>query len=269
VTIRAILFDAAGTLIYLPRGVGWHYREVAGRHGVELDEKRVGVAFGAAFKAAGPRVVTEGGVAVPLDGRGRLRDANQDSPARQPPLFPSSSSAIGVPRVPRSDDDKLWWRALVLQVLAACGQEPADAVYDGLFEELYAHFAEPGVWALYPEAVAVLEALHGQYRLGVVSNFDRRLYPVLEHLGMRRYFEAIVISSELGVDKPDGRIFAAALSALGAAPGETVHAGDDPEQDWRAAENAGLHVYRVDRPARGLEGLPEYVRSLTSPRSSP
>lgn len=220
------MFDAAGTLIYLPRGVGWHYREVAARHGIEVDERRLAAAFGTAFKAAGPRV------------------------------------GIAAPGVSSPDDDKLWWRALVRRVLAACGKEPEDAVFEGMFEELYARFAEPGVWALYPEAEAVIKALHGRYRLGVVSNFDRRLYPVLDHLGARRCFETIVISSEMGVDKPDGRIFTAALEALGVAPRETVHAGDDPEQDWRAAEASGLHVYRVDRPARGLEGLPDYVRQL-------
>jgi len=221
--IRAILFDAAGTLIHLPRGVGWHYREIAARHGLELEEKRVGAAFGAAFRAAGPRVATG---------------------------------------VSRPDDDKGWWRALVRRLLAACDQEPDEALFDGMFEELYAHFAEPGVWALYPDAAAVLEALHARYRLGVVSNFDRRLYPVLEQLGVRRYFKTIAISSEMGVDKPDARIFAAALSALGVAPGETVLAGDDPEHDWRGGEAAGLHVYRVDRPGRTLEGLPGYVGGL-------
>jgi putative hydrolase of the HAD superfamily len=256
--IRAILFDAAGTLIYLPRGVGWHYREIAARHGMELDENGLGAAFGAAFKAAGPRVASATGAGDaknPQGGRvmGQLEGGRVQIGSATPPPAPVLSSP---------DDDKGWWRALVRRVLAACGEEPEEPVFEPMFEELYAHFAEPGVWALYPEAAAVLEALHGKYRLGVASNFDRRLYPVLEHLGVRRFFEAIVISSELGVDKPDSRIFTAALSALDAAPGETLHAGDDPEQDWRAAEAAGLHVYRVERPARGLEALPEYVRLL-------
>jgi hypothetical protein len=43
--IRAILFDAVGTLIHLPRGAAWHYREVAARHGLVLEEERLGVAF--------------------------------------------------------------------------------------------------------------------------------------------------------------------------------------------------------------------------------
>jgi putative hydrolase of the HAD superfamily len=221
--IRAILFDAAGTLIHLPRGVGWHYREIAARHGIDVEESRLGAAFGRAFKAAGPRVST--GIA-------------------------------------RADDDKAWWRALVRRVFAACGHPPEETVFDGMFEELYAHFAEPGVWALYPEAPAVLAALRGKYRLGVVSNFDRRLYRVLEHAGILQDFEMVLLSSELGADKPDPRVFAAAIARLGVAPGEVIHAGDDPDQDWKAAEAAGLHVFRVERPARGLEGLPEFAGRL-------
>jgi putative hydrolase of the HAD superfamily len=225
VSIRAILFDAAGTLIYLPRGVGWHYREIAARHGITVDEKRLGAAFGAAFKGAGPR------------GRGEIGIA-------------------------RPEDDKTWWRGVAGRVFAECGAEPGEGVFGPMFEELYGHFAEPGVWALYPEVMGVLEALHGRYRLGVVSNFDRRLYPVLEELGVGRYFEKILVSSELGVDKPDPRVFAAALTGLGIEAGEAVHVGDEPEQDWRGAEEAGLHVYRVERPERGLEGVPEFVRGI-------
>ena len=222
-TIQAVLFDAAGTLIYLPRGVGWHYRHIAARHGVDLDETRLTAAFGVAFKAAAPRVSTG---------------------------------------ISRPDDDKLWWRSLVQNVLTACGEELQPPVYNAMFEDLYAHFAEPGVWALYPEVMPVLDALEPVCKLGIVSNFDRRLYPVLEHLGIRQYFQSVIISSEIGADKPDPRIFAAAFSALGVTASQTIHAGDHPEQDWRAAELAGIHPYRVDRPAQGLEGLPAFVRSF-------
>jgi len=227
--IRAILFDAAGTLIHLPRGVGWHYREVAARHGLDIEESRLATAFAAAFKAASPRV---------------------------------SPGAARDPRISHPADDKLWWRALVRQVLASCGHQPPPSIYDPLFEELYAHFAQPGVWALYPEVPAVLATLHPRYQLGIVSNFDRRLYPILENLGIRHYFQAIVISSELGLDKPDPRLFQAALDALGVLPSETLHAGDDPVQDWQAAESAGLHPFHVHRPIQTLESLPDYALSL-------
>jgi putative hydrolase of the HAD superfamily len=147
----------------------------------------------------------------------------------------------------------------VLRVLTACGEEVEASVYNWMFEELYAHFAEPGVWALYPEVTGVLEALRARYKLGIVSNFDRRLYPILGHLGIRDFFQSVVISSEVGADKPDRRIFDAAFAALGVAAEETVHVGDHPEQDWRAAELAGMRAYRVDRPGQGLEGLAGFV----------
>ena len=57
-----------------------------------------------------------------------------------------------------------------------------------------------------------------------------------------------LISSEVGVEKPEPRIFAWALSQLGVPPSEALHAGDHPEHDWRGAEAAGLHVFRLAPP---------------------
>ena len=62
--LKVIFFDAAGTLFRLPRGVGWHYRAVAERHGCAIDGDTLQRAFGAVWKAMpsraaclGPRVV--------------------------------------------------------------------------------------------------------------------------------------------------------------------------------------------------------------------
>jgi putative hydrolase of the HAD superfamily len=221
--IKAILFDAAGTLIHLPKGVGWHYREVAARHGLELDESMLNPAFARAFRTAPARLQT--GVARP-------------------------------------DDDKGWWRGLVREVFAACNEHPEEGRFAGFFEELYRHFAQPGVWELYPEVIPVLESLRPHCALGVLSNFDRRLYPILDELGIRRFFDSITISSEHGLDKPDPRLFAVALASLKATPSETIHAGDHPQHDWLAAESAGLHAFRLDRPGVTLASLPDLARIL-------
>lgn len=196
---------------------------------MELDERSLGEAFGRAFRA----------------------------------LMPMGKSG-GNPGVGRVDDDKGWWRALVRRVWLECGEEPEDGRFEQMFEDLYAHFAEPGVWALYPEALGVLEALDGRRRLGIISNFDRRLYPVLEHLGIRRFFETVTISSEVGLEKPDPRIFAMALAGLDAQAADAVYVGDDPEQDWRGAAAAGMRVYRVERPGRTLDGLAEFAGVMPS-----
>ena len=216
--LKAIFFDAAGTLIYLPRPVGEHYRDVAVRYGVELDAARINHAF---------------------------RHAWASSPAR-----PSDHQ-------PRPDDDRGWWRNLVDRVLQGVlsADQRTGFDFDAYFEALYAHFANPGVWAVYPEVPSVLAELRARgLFLAVVSNFDRRLYAVFEHLALQSYFECIIISSEVGADKPDPYIFQHALSAMRVTPSEAIHVGDDPRCDW-GAEAVGLRVLRLERPSGSLRDL--------------
>lgn len=216
---KAIFFDAAGTLFYLPRGVGWHYRDVASRHGWDLDEDTLQGAFGTAWK---------------------------EMPAR-----PSSRS-------PRHDDDKGWWRTLVGRVLDHC-QLPAETdapSRNAYFEELYAEFTRPEVWRLFPEVREVLGMLQPRFRLGLISNFDGRLRTILGHLGLGDFFfRPLVISSEVGADKPDPWIFQEALSRAGVAPGDALHVGDDPVRDWQGAASLGMQVFELRRPENSLRDL--------------
>ena len=223
--IKTVLFDAVGTLVYLPRTVGDHYREVALRFGVDLPADALNRAFLSGWKAAPPRENTAG---------------------------------------PRPDDDKGWWQALVRQVIR--GTLPAaqwDALpFDAYFEAVYAHFAEPGVWSAYPETVGVLTTLQARgLQLGLVSNFDRRLRAVLRHLALDRFFAGIIISSEVGADKPDAIIFRRALSTLNAQPAETVHVGDDPERDG-GARVLGLRVFELPRPETSLQDLLPWLETF-------
>jgi putative hydrolase of the HAD superfamily len=65
----------------------------------------------------------------------------------------------------------------------------------------------------------------------------------------------VIISSEVGADKPDPLIFQLALQRFGVAPAQALHVGDHPELDWRAAEQAGLGVYELKRPQHSLINL--------------
>jgi putative hydrolase of the HAD superfamily len=127
---------------------------------------------------------------------------------------------------------------------------------DAYFEAVYGHFAEPGVWDLYPEVIEVLDALHARFQLGVISNFDGRLRMILEHLSLSKYFAHLFLSSELGADKPDPEIYRRALRLSNVRPDETLHVGDDPERDWAGATGAGLSIFRLDRPRTSLRDLP-------------
>ena len=231
--LRAVFFDAAGTLMFLPRAVGEHYAEVAaGRFGLKLDHAALDAAFRRAGKAMPPREATAHGG-------------------------------------PRSDDDYGWWRDLVSRVLRdVAPQAVAGGSFDfpGYFDAVWNRFAEPGAWAAYPEVPAVLDAVAASgLRLGVVSNFDRRLLANLRDLGLLGRFEHVVLSSQVGADKPHPRIFHAACARFGLAPAQCLHVGDDPRCDWEGAKAAGLHVHRLNRTAGDdLRGVLETVRTLSS-----
>ena len=214
--MRAIFFDAAGTLIYLPKGVGYHYAVVGKSLGLQLDASALSAVFISTWKQMPPR---------PATGE------------------------------PREDDDKGWWRDLVERVLEQVVPGLSGLDRDNFFEIAYEHFAGSGVWELYPEVGAVLDALHGRFELSVISNFDGRLRVILEHLGISKYFRHIFLSSELGADKPDPMIFRLAMKASGFSPNDILHVGDDPERDWMAAANAGLRVFELDRQKHSLRDL--------------
>jgi putative hydrolase of the HAD superfamily len=219
--IKTIFFDAAGTLFHLPRGAGWHYRDVAARFGCSLDENTLSNAFRTAWKQM------------------------PDSPAT---------------RQPRPDDDKSWWRTLVEKVLDECRVAPQALDRTAYFEALYAEFTRPGIWALFPEVHEVLAPLRPQYRLGLISNFDGRLRPILAHLGLAGGFDPLVISSEVGADKPDPWIFQRALELAGSAPAESLHVGDEPHSDWEGAAKADLQVFRLQRPETSLRDLLTFLK---------
>jgi putative hydrolase of the HAD superfamily len=219
--ITTIFFDAAGTLIYLPKSVGHHYAFVAERIGLHLDAVSLDRAFADSWK-----------------------------------LMPPRSSVAG----PRPDDDKGWWRELVNCVLDRVAPNLGDLDRDAYFEAVYGHFAEAGVWDAYPEVSEVLSNLQGRFELAIISNFDGRLRMILEHLGLSKYFGHVFLSSELGADKPDPEIYRRALRLSGARPNETWHVGDDPERDWQGAAAAGLSIFQLDRKKNSLLDLLKILR---------
>jgi putative hydrolase of the HAD superfamily len=153
---------------------------------------------------------------------------------------------------PRPDDDRGWWEELVSRTL---GEFSATLDRKAYFADLWKEFAKPGVWELYPETHAALVSLGQRYRLGVISNFDSRLHPILAQLGIAHFFEHVIVSSEVGADKPSPRIFADALDRFDIPAEFALHVGDDPQADWAGAEAAGLGVFRLKRPENSLSDI--------------
>ena len=101
---------------------------------------------------------------------------------------------------------------------------------------------------LAPNALDVLGALRSRKTLGLVSNFEHppHIYLLLSRLGLVRLFDTVVISGDVGVEKPDPRIFELALRQVGLEPRETVYVGDTAE-DVQGALAAGMCPILIHR----------------------
>lgn len=204
--LRAVCFDAAGTLFHPVRPIGELYAMVAARHAIEADPATLQIRFRRAFAAA-------------------------------PPLaFP------GVPTGELRARERAWWRAVVLEVFASVPTPNFDAYFDDLF----AFFGSAAAWRVDPDARPLLQDLRARGAgVLVVSNFDARVRAVLTALELAPLIDQITISSEAGAAKPDPAIFATALAAGGLAAAEVLHVGDTAREDFAAARAAGIPVLLV------------------------
>ncbi len=102
--------------------------------------------------------------------------------------------------------------------------------------------------SLFPEAKEVLEALKGRYRLGLLSNnIVEYARGPLEHLGLERFFDVVVISGEENTRKPEPEIFHRALERIGVAPSEAMMVGDSLLEDVAASKAVGMTAVWVNR----------------------
>lgn len=217
--IRALLFDAAGTLIEPAEPVEEVYARHAAGFGLNLEAAAIREAFGHAFGSSG-------------------------DPAWN--LHPEGDGA-----------EREWWRQVVgLTLDRAAGRSLPGELVDDCFNALFAHYESPAAWRVFPEVPGVLDqAAHEGFRVAVVSNFDRRLHRILDGWGLD--FEFVLTSADARRRKPDPSIFRQALGRLGLSPDEVLHAGDSTLADGAGARAAGIEPYLLDRPGKDLCGFLE------------
>jgi len=146
------------------------------------------------------------------------------------------------------EDERRWWKKIVYGVFSDVGMVKN---FDEFFDRVYDNFRGAQGWVLFPETFDTLKQLKSLgFKLGVISNFDTRIYSVLETLGIRHFFDAITVSSEAGYAKPDLRIFEAAVHRLGVPASSVLLVGDSPRDDVEAAIRAGLSAILIDRNNR-------------------
>jgi putative hydrolase of the HAD superfamily len=226
---RAVLFDAAGTLIEPRAPIGETYARVAEKYGAGMSAWRVGDAFARVWRSA---------------------------PAMVYPGLPADASA-------RRERDA--WRAIVRQTFLAADSAIRPDDFDACFEELFAFYATGAAWRAREGAHDALTALRAaRVATAVVSNFDRRLPGILADLRLAELLDLVWLPSDAGAAKPDPLIFTSALARLGVAPERAWFVGNDQLRDLEGARTAGLHPVDVaslatlaDLPAQLARELPE------------
>ncbi|HKY70437.1 MAG TPA: HAD-IA family hydrolase [Nitrospira sp.] len=225
--IRVVFFDAAETLFHVNGSVADIYLRHAVQFGYQARPDSIGL-------------ITEA-----------FRRAFHDAP---PPVFaPTEAAQI-------KQSERLWWFDVVHNVFYRVGMFER---FDEFFEHVFGVFADPASWKLYPEVVPTLGELRSRgLELGIVSNFDSRLFNVLRGLGIAELFDTVTISSLAHAAKPSPRIFEFALEQHAVDPGEAMHVGDSVKDDVEGATKAGLAAVLLARQGKqGLPGVPT-IRTL-------
>jgi putative hydrolase of the HAD superfamily len=222
--IRVVFFDAAETLFHVNGTVA----EIYLQHAVQ---------FGYQPKPESIQLITEA-----------FRRAFHDAP---PPVFAATESA----RIKQSE--RLWWFDVVHNVFYRVGMFER---FDEFFEHVFNVFADPGSWKLFPEVLPTLKELRNRgLELGIVSNFDSRLFNVVRGLGIAELFDTITISSLAHAAKPSPKIFELALEQHAVEPAEALHVGDSLRDDVEGATKAGLTAVLV---ARQGKQAPPHIRAI-------
>ncbi|MER3432290.1 MAG: hydrolase [Leptolyngbya sp. ERB_1_1] len=209
---HVVFFDAVGTLFGVRGSVGQVYRDIARTYGVEVDATVIDRAFYEAFKASPPCT------------------------------FPG----VDVLEVPQLEQQ--WWNTIAQQTFDRAGVLNKFEDFSGFFSDLYAHFETAEPWIVYEDTIPTLEKLRRlNIPLGILSNFDSRLYKVLRALDLEHFFESVTISTEVGVAKPDPKIFALALAKHQCEPANAWHIGDSQQEDYEAANAVGLRGVLLTR----------------------
>ena len=209
--IRAVFFDAGGTLLRPAEPVGQTYARLAEHYGWRAEVTKMEDGFRTAWNQR------------------RIEGAGADS-------------VLG----------RAGWRKIVEFSLRAA-EVPEKFPVEDYFHEVYEHFARPDAWRAYPDTEGVLGELKRRgLKTGLLSNWDARLRKVLQGFDWAEHLDPVLISEEVGSEKPGSVIFREAEKRGDLTSGECVLIGDDPISDRRGAESAGWRWALVRRPECGL-----------------
>ena len=209
---EVIFLDAVGTLFGVKGSVGEVYSAIARSFGVLASAEALDTAFYEVFKSS------------------------------PPPTFPDTPPSD----IPKAEFQ--WWRDVTQRTFQKVGVLHKFLDFNLFFHRLYNHFATAHPWEVYPDVFPCLQRWRDQgIKLGIISNFDSRLYQVLNALHLNSFFSSVTISSQVGAAKPDSKIFQCAIAPYHVSPEQTWHIGDSRKEDYEAAQALGMKGFLLKR----------------------
>jgi len=219
---QAISFDVVGTFLHFAKPVAETYEDFGREYGLRVTTTTIRKRIDMAFQAA-------------------------------PGMVP-----------PRNEDasvfEREWWLNLAGRVF---GCTPDDQDFLRCFDALFNHYAGADAWRMNPEFPDFLMRLKGTgVKLAIISNFDARLYGLLEAFSLSGLFDVVVLPRNAGFQKPQPGMFRFASVQLSIPPSGILHLGDQEKEDIQAAKNAGMEALLWSFPVEDAERATHRVLSL-------
>lgn len=209
---KVIFLDAVGTLFGVKGSVGEIYSAIAASFGVNVAPTLLNKAFYKSFKVSPPLAFTD------------------------------------VEFAQITQLEFLWWKVIAYSTFTEVGVIEQFSNFDNFFSELYDYFANSDPWLVYPDVFSSLILWQNQgIELGIISNFDSRIYPVLKQLELDHFFRSITISSQTGFAKPHQHIFTTALKKHDCLSSQAWYVGDSLTEDYYGAKAIGMKPFLINR----------------------
>ncbi|RZP01645.1 MAG: noncanonical pyrimidine nucleotidase, YjjG family [Flavobacteriales bacterium] len=136
--------------------------------------------------------------------------------------------------------------------------EKIDKIADAYIEEL------PFDNHLFEGALEILDYLTLKYKLHIITNgFEEVQHKKLKNSGIVHYFSTVTTSEEVGVKKPNSKVFLTALKKANSLPEESVMIGDSLEADILGANNIGMQTifynYRNESISKKMKSIDSLI----------
>ncbi len=209
---KVIFLDAVGTIFGVKGSVGEAYIKISRQYGVVRDTEEINKYFYECFK-------------------------------NSPPLAFDTQDKKEIKKL-----EYQWWGKIAFNTFKKANALKEFTNFKTFFAELYQYFKTAEPWFIYDEVILCLNQWQNQgIELGIISNFDTRIYAVLDNLNLSKYFQTITISSLTGVAKPHSAIFLKALAKHNCQPQDAWYIGDSEKEDYWGGKSVGMRSFWLNR----------------------